>query len=661
MIPEIALLLLITSAVFAAGQIWLGAYTAIYYPSTSLPLAHELPYPHVQQFDLRALRRISLLQTGCVIGSFILLCYLFLVNDFSVTYIVNHSHVDLPWYYRISAVWGAHEGSMLLWLLILGCWQAVVASSAGLESRQRAWMLSVLGVVSLGFTGFILLTSNPFARDFSMLESAGQDLNPLLQDPGLIVHPPILYAGYVGMALCYALAVGVLIQGKANRSDFVWLRKWLLLAWSFLTAGITLGSWWAYRVLGWGGWWFWDPVENASFLPWLAATALLHSLVIMRQNGAFLLWTVFLCIVAFSLSLLGTFLVRSGVLTSVHAFASDPSRGVYILGLFVVMLGGALALLIYRLGHWPQSHKDALFSKQFFLLLNSVLFFCLMLAILVGTLYPLIIETFTATKLSVGSPYFNMIFVPFALLILALMALVWIRKGSRVCDRYGVIPCFFVSLALAFIMLRTTAQPLLLTIALTLALWVFLVTSVTYYLQKQQKQSELSELSRPRLFSMTTLMSHLGVVIVALGVMLSASFSVQKDVKLAVGESMTIGPTIFKIVAMKGIHGPNYQAMQLELAITDADTGQWIATTYAEKRLYSAQNTVISHPGIVPGFWRDLYVAIGEPIPPNAWTLRLYYKPFVRWIWGGGLLIMLGGFFGFCQSLRRQPYQEQMA
>lgn len=612
MLPEIGLILLIISLSLAC---WQGLQCALLSPS------------HLM---MQSYRRTNLTQFIFVLAAFAMLVICFLNNTISVVAVMTHSHASLPWWYRLSAVWAGHEGSMLLWLLILSFWMVMVGQSRGLSVEIRRTTLFVMNTIFIVMAGFICLTSNPFTRQFNVTNADGTGLNPLLQDPGLMIHPPILFMGYVGTAVMFAFAVAVLWQGQAQREEFEWCRKWSLLAWAFLTAGITLGSWWAYRVLGWGGWWFWDPVENASFLPWLACTALIHALMMVRKNHAFLMWTLFLCVLSFMLSLLGSFLVRSGVLTSVHAFASDPSRGIYILSYFCLMMFAVGTLFITRLNHWSTTCSDGIGSRQFYLLSNSTILFCLLLTVLLGTIYPLFAEILTGVQLSVGAPYFNRVSIPFAIILMLLMACAWLRQSFR-----WPLLSLAMTLGCAWLLLDDGVMSLV----LGLVLWVAGVTIVSASQGRRNGQGGR--------MSLATFLSHLGVCVIAIGIIVSSCFSQQQDVRLKVGDSIQLGATTFHLKKLQGVRDGQDQAMQLLFDVRRHDI--FVTEIQAEKRFYQVANTVISRPGIHPGLWRDYYIAIGDPIPPNQWTVRLYVKPFIRWIWFGGVMILLGALIGFAR------------
>ena len=570
----------------------------------------------------------------------------FVQKDFSVLYVATNSNAALPLQFRISAVWGAHEGSLLLWALILSGWTfAVSCFGTSLPPAFRARVIAVMGLISVGFLLFMLFTSNPFER---LIPGAldGRDLNPLLQDFGLVVHPPMLYMGYVGLAVPFSFAIAALLDGRVDASWTRWTRPWTTVAWVFLTVGITLGSWWAYYELGWGGWWFWDPVENASFMPWLVATALIHSLAVTEQRNAFRAWTVLLAIFAFSLSLLGTFLVRSGVLVSVHAFATDPARGVFILIFLALVVGGALALFAWRANLISGGGRFAIFSRETFLLTNNVLLVVASATILLGTLYPLILDALQVGKISVGPPYFNAVFVPLMLplvLIIGIGPLVkWKRdKAERLTGKLKNFALLSIVLGTASAFALTDTLSVMVVVAVSTAVWVVATSMLGVWERLSNKQSLPVGMRRlPRNFVGMTI-AHLGVAVFVVGVTGSSVYSVEKDVRLAPGESHEIRGYRFEMTGVTRTPGPNYQAQQGLFNLYDGDTK--ITQLIAEKRFYPIQEQPMTEAAIHASLARDLYVALGEPLGDGAWSVRLYYKPLQRWIWLGPLLMALGG------------------
>ncbi len=563
----------------------------------------------------------------------------FAQDDFSVKYIASHSNSQLPMVYKISAIWGGHEGSLLLWTFMLGLWAAAVTwFSKSLPFTLTSRAIAVLGLVSIGFLLFLLLTSNPFDR---LIPAAadGRDLNPLLQDPGLIIHPPMLYMGYVGFAVPFAFVIAALIGGHLDATWARWSRPWTAAAWVFLTLGIGIGSWWAYYELGWGGWWFWDPVENASFMPWLMGTALLHSLAVTEKRGAFKVWTVLLAIFAFSLSLLGTFLVRSGVLVSVHAFASDPSRGVFILFFLGVVIGGSLALYAWRAPTIRGGGKFESVSRETLLLVNNVLLVVATLTVLIGTLYPLILDALGMGKISVGPPYFDTVFVPLMLpmsFLVGVSAVVrW--KADRVNrivgeQRATLIASTIIGALLPYLVFNETSFQLSLSSAV--AVWVIATMVQDFWIRKGRK------LSRSHL---AMLLAHAGLGVFIIGVAFSNAFSVEKDVRMEPGSREEAGGYIFHLDGLVQRQGPNYVTTEGLVYVYDP-SGEQVAVLHPEKRVYNVQGMPMTEASIDEGLFRDLYVAMGEPIKnSNAWAMRVYYKPFIMWLWMGLLLMSIGG------------------
>ncbi|BBL73479.1 heme lyase CcmF/NrfE family subunit [Methylomagnum ishizawai] len=576
---------------------------------------------------------------GCLVAAFV-------NHDFSVMYVAQHSNSSLPLYYRISATWGAHEGSMLLWALILGLWTVMVtAFSRGLSLEFQARVLGVMGLVSVGILLFILLTSNPFER-IVPAPADGNDLNPLLQDFGMTIHPPMLYMGYVGLSVAFAFAIAALLGGSLDSAWARWSRPWTLIAWVFLTAGIVLGSWWAYYELGWGGWWFWDPVENASFMPWLVATALLHSLAVTEKRGAFKAWTVLLAIFAFSLSLLGTFLVRSGVLTSVHAFASDPARGLFILMLLALVVGGSLLLYGLRAPAIRDTAQFGFVSKENLLLLNNILLVTASASILLGTLYPLVLDALKLGKISVGSPYFASVFAPLMTPICLLAGigpmLAW-REA-----RIGQLLFRVRYLALASLLLGIVFTAVFWNIAdikalagLTMAFWLAGSAGFTLW-NRLRLRGGLAEGWRSQsrsVYGMT--LAHCGIAVFLVGVVLSNGYSEEKIVKLAPGETVEVGGYRIVFQGVTDVQGPNFVAREGDFQVLRE--GVEAARLSPQKRVYKVQRNMMTEAAIDPGLTRDLYVALGEPMEAGAWSVRAYYKPFIRWIWLGGVLMMAGG------------------
>ncbi len=575
------------------------------------------------------------------------LTYSFVVHDFSVVYVAQNSNTALPFLYLISGVWGAHEGSLLLWALTLSIWTGLVALfSKHIPDATRARVLGVMGLVAIGFILFLLFTSNPFTRLFPS-PAEGRDLNPLLQDPGLAIHPPMLYMGYVGFSVAFAFSIAALIEGKLDAAWARWSRPWTSVAWLFLTLGITLGSWWAYYELGWGGWWFWDPVENASFMPWLVGTALIHSLAATEKRGVFKTWTVLLAIFAFSLSLLGTFLVRSGVLTSVHAFASDPARGVFILVFLAVVVGGSLLLYAVRAPEVKSSTSFELVSRESVLLVNNVLLVVTAASILLGTLYPLVIDALGLGKLSVGPPYFNAVFIPLTAPLAVVVGfgvlLRWKRDdlkafGGRIW--LGALACIAVA---ALIPLAMPSYSGAAAFGLALAFWTLAVSAIGFKQRLQHWSWQRLKQIPAGFYGMT--LAHIGIAVFVVGITLTSTYSVERDVRMAPGDTLDMSGYVFHFHGVKQTEGPNYTAQQGYLTVTK--DGETVAELHPQKRVYRVKTMPMTEAAIDAGLFRDLFVAIGEPLgDQGAWSLRVYYKSFIRWIWLGGVLMAVGGLFG---------------
>lgn len=656
MIPELghfALILALFSALFQTLTPCIAVYTS---------------RNHVLWNQLSWLFALS--QLGFLLFSTACLEYALLGNDFSVLYVAQNSSSQLPAFYRFSALWGAHEGSLLLWILLLNFWSIFIAfiyiprewvfgffhpigekipktHSRGvykksLPAKLLSDVLGILGFISSGLLLFLLSTSNPFRRLLPNFPTEGQDLNPLLQDVGLAIHPPMLYLGYVGFGIVFAFAMVGILNHHLDKNWLRAMRGITALAWSFLTLGITLGSWWAYRELGWGGWWFWDPVENASFLPWLTGAALLHILVLNQKQDRFKGWMVLLAICAFSLSLMGTFLVRSGILTSVHAFANDPSRGVFLLAFLVIVIGGSLCLCAWQLPKLQSTPivplKHAWFSRESLLLANNVLLMVAMATILLGTLYPLILDVLNLEKISVGAPYFNIVFAPIMLIILFLMAF------APVCDwqetRWKTI---FQTISIAaligliiFALLHRFNISFSAYLGIIFATWVICITLKSMKLAIMEHKVSLCMIGM--------WLAHIGLGVCALGIVLTSVLSIERDVKMASGDTASVGAYAFTFVGIYDLKGPNFKGVQADFKV--AQQAKNIGLLTAEKRIYNIQNVGFTQAAILPGFWRDLYISLGEPLTEKLdgpWAVRLYYKPFVRWLWLGGILILLGG------------------
>jgi len=570
----------------------------------------------------------------------------FVANDFSVRYVAEHSNSMLPMMYKVAAVWGGHEGSMLLWVLILALWAvAVAAFSRRLPKDTVAAVLGVMGLVSVGFLLFLLLTSNPFERLLPAAQD-GRDLNPLLQDPGMAIHPPMLYMGYVGFSVAFAFAIAALIQGRLDAAWARWSRPWTTVAWTFLTLGIAIGSWWAYYELGWGGWWFWDPVENASFMPWLVGTALMHSLAVTEKRGCFKNWTVLLAILAFSLSLMGTFLVRSGVLTSVHAFATDPQRGIFILGFLVLTIGGSLTLFAWRAPKVGVGGSFETLSRESLLLVNNILLVVVAGAVLLGTLYPLFLDALGLGKISVGPPYFEAVFAPLMAPVIVLMGIGPFARWKRTQPgdwlpqlKWPAAGALLLALALPFAFGRWSA---LVVFGLLLGLWAIAAAATQLVLRLRAGTGTLAArlAAVPRAHWGMTL-AHVGIGVFILGVTLVKGYESVSEVRMATGDTTTVGGHTFKLLGVEEVRGPNYIAARAHVEVTR--DGKVVAQLNPEKRLYMVQRMPMTEASIDFGIFRDLYVSLGELVDQQTWIVRVQHKPVIGWIWIGCLLMALGG------------------
>ena len=596
-------------------------------------------------------RPAATLQFLLIAASFAALANAALTNDFSVKYVANHSNSLLPAAYQLASVWGGHEGSLLLWVLMLAGWTVAVAwFSRSLPQVMVARVIGVLGLISTGFLTFILTTSSPFER---LLPAAadGRDLNPLLQDPGLVIHPPMLYMGYVGFSVAFAFAIAAMLSGRLDAAWARWSRPWTVVAWVFMTAGIGLGSWWAYYELGWGGWWFWDPVENASLMPWLFGTALIHALMVTDKRGGFKAWSVLLAIGAFSLSLLGTFLVRSGVLTSVHAFAADPKRGVFVLLFLAVVVGSSLTLFALRAPKATLGGKIGLVSRESMLLINSVLLVVATGAVLLGTVYPLVVDALNLGKLSVGAPSFNTVFVP--LMVPGVFLMVpggiahwrearWAELSRRL--RVPAIGALLAAGLMPFVMETWSWSGLM---GIALATWVVLGL-LLQIVDRFQKPGRI-----PISFWGMHL-AHLGIAVVVVGITMVKGYEVERDVRMAKGDTVSIGPYSFELGPVMEVTGPNYKAARAEVKVTK--NGSTIEILHPEKRRYFSSAMPMTEAAIDSGLFRDLYVSLGEAIEsdPPQWSVRVFYKPFVSWLWAGALLMVLGGILAVCDRRYRK-------
>ena len=631
-----------------------------------------LPLYGAQRRDaaLMAIAKPAALAQFALVGfAFVCLGWSFATSDFSVELVAQHSNTQLPLQYRIAATWGSHEGSLLLWVLMLTGWASVVAlRSRNLPAALQARVLAVMGLIGIGFLLFMLFTSNPFLR---LVPAApeGRDLNPLLQDPGMVIHPPMLYMGYVGFSVAFAFSIAALIGGKLDATWARWSRPWTTAAWSFLTIGIALGSWWAYYELGWGGWWFWDPVENASFMPWLVGTALLHSLAVTEKRGTFKSWTVLLAIVAFSLSLLGTFLVRSGVLTSVHAFATDPARGVFILAFLVIVIGASLTLYAARAGTVGGGAGFAPLSRESLLLANNVLLIVATASVLLGTLYPLFLDALSLGKISVGPPYFDSVFFP---LMAPLTFLIGI--GPIAAWRRAELPDLWTRLkwALGVAVVSAVLIPFamgrwspLTAVGLFLALWIVAATAtlVIQRLANAPQQGLGAKLAANSAAWYGMLLAHLGVAAFIVGVTMVNSYGIEKNVTMDVGQTESVAGYDFTFRGVVPVNGPNYTAMSGVVEMRR--NGELKKTLRPEKRIYNATGMPMTEAAIDTGFLGDRYVSLGEPVTDKgvsgAWALRLYVKPFVDWIWGGCFLMALGGFIAMTDRRYRIAVKDKLA
>lgn len=611
----------------------IALYLAVFYAfmQSVLPL---FGYWRKNNYLLACARPSAFGQAFFVIMAYVLLTIAFAQSDFSIAYVAANSHPLLPLMYRLTAVWGAHEGSILLWIVLLNVWTVIFAlTQRKLNYEFYALVLAVLGLISFSFLCFLILTSNPFLPALEPL--AGRDLNPLLQDPGFVIHPPMLYTGYVGFAVAFAITQAALIRGELNQTWAIIARRFALAAWCFLTFGITLGSWWAYRVLGWGGFWFWDPVENASLLPWLSGTALIHVLVLSEKRDMAKGLAALLAIVSFGLSLLGTFLVRSGVLISAHTFANDPARGIFLLLLLAILLTAALSVYVVRLPQLANSSvRFSWLSREMALLLNSALLFVAMCTILLGTIYPLILDALHLGTISVGAPYFNRVMQPLVLIVMAFMGLgaflhwkeqpagvLWKQVWTRV----------LLSIATAFIVLWSTTGQLeiISLICMSLSTWIILsiIPSIRFY---------------PGMA-----LAHTGFAVLVIGVMLSSILNVERDMRMMPGNQTNVGPYTFTFLNTQGVRGSNFRGIVTEFEVKKGD--RFITKLYPEKRIYTVREMVMTKVDIHPSLFRDLYIALGEPLDNDYWSVRLYYKPFVRWIWFGGMIMMIGGLLSIAQ------------
>lgn len=573
-----------------------------------------------------------------IVSAYILLTIAFVTNDFSIAYVGANSHPALPFLYRLTALWGAHEGSILLWIVMLNGWTMVFTFiKTQFSSRTNALVLAHLGLISFCFLSFLIFTSNPFLPS-SMPQAAGNDLNPLLQDPGFVIHPPMLYAGYVGFSVAFAITQASLLRSELDQRWSKITLQFAIAAWCFLTLGITLGSWWAYRVLGWGGFWFWDPVENASLLPWLSGTALIHVLLLTEKYPMAKAWASLLAIICFSLSLLGTFLVRSGLLISAHTFANDPARGVFLLLLLGFLLTLSLVIYVSRIPRAHSSTRPIWLSREMILLLNSLLLFVSMLTILLGTLYPLILDALHLKTISVGAPYFNTVMLPLVFLIMFFMGLAPLCQWQTETTKHfwhQAIKNMGLSLVSALFMLWFFTQHFncLIIVGLTLSIWIIL------------------SLIRSFSFANGMFFAHLGCAVLMIGILFASLLNVEREVRIQPGDSVAVGPYQFLFLGLNGTQGSNYRGVRASFEVVK--NNRHIINLYPEKRIYWVRDMVMTKVDIHPGIFRDLYIALGEPLDNTSWSARIYYKPFVRWIWMGGMMMIVGGIISLLQRRSR--------
>ncbi|WP_415890252.1 heme lyase CcmF/NrfE family subunit [Neptuniibacter sp. SY11_33] len=597
--------------------------------------------------------------------SLVCLGYAFVVDDFSVAYVATNSNTALPIYYKISAIWGGHEGSLLLWVVILGGWTwAVAIKSDNLPQDIVARVLGVMGIISVGFILFTLMTSSPFERHLPRFPQEGGDLNPLLQDIGLILHPPMLYMGYVGFSVAFAFAIAALLSGRLDAAWARWSRPWTIVAWAFLTLGIALGSWWAYYELGWGGWWFWDPVENASFMPWLVGTALVHSLAVTEKRGVFKSWTVLLAIFTFSLSLLGAFLVRSGVLTSVHAFATDPERGYFLLALLAITIGGSLLIYALKAAHVKSESSFELVSRETFLLGNNVLLVVVAMMVLLGTLYPLLIDALGMGKISVGPPYFNALFIPLMAVMVGFMGFGilsrWRSTKSSYLTAQLVIP-FVLSIVCAavFPLLYGDGFDWYVFLGMALVFWITFVSIKDIWNKVSHRKAPFKALTMLSRSYYAMVLAHIGVAVTIVGMTLVSIYNEERDLRMVPGDKLSFKQYEFIFDGTRDVVGPNYVSDKARLRVLK--DGEAYGELFPEKRMYNASGTVMTEAAIDPGLTRDLYVALGEPLEGGAWAVRVQHKPFVRWLWLGGLLMTVGGLLAAMDKRYRKQNKRAVA
>lgn len=599
--------------------------------------------------------------------AYLCLTYAFVTDDFSVEYVAQHSNSQLPLVYKITAVWGGHEGSFLLWVLMLSIWTVAVAIfSRGIPLTMVARVLSVLGMVGIGFYLFMLLTSNPFNSMLPFFPVDGRDLNPLLQDFGMIIHPPMLYMGYVGFSVAFAFAISALISGQLDSTWARWARPWVIAAWAFLTLGLALGSWWAYYELGWGGWWFWDPVENAAFMPWLVGTALMHSLAVTEKRKAFKSWTVLLAIAAFSLSLLGTFLVRSGVIVSVHSFASDPTRGLFILGILIVLGGFSLLLYAMRASALKSPGRYQTFSREVLLMGNNVFLCAATLVVLLGTLLPLVHKELGLGSISVGAPFFNQMFllliVPFVLLLGLGPLTRWKQQTAGALKNQLLVAGGIAISAALLINFSFDVPQYMGMLGMILVFWI-LVTTLQEVLQRvnaiPSNTSTFTKLRKLTPSHWGMVFGHLGFAITIIGITLVSNYEIERDVRMELGETVELEDYSFTFTDVKAIQGPNYTA---DVGVFDVDkAGEFIVHLEPEKRIYTVQRMPMTEAAVHSTVSRDLFIAMGEPLDDGAWAVRIYIKPFIVWIWAGAVVMAIGGIFSISDKRYRMTKMKKVS
>ena len=590
----------------------------------------------------------SKLQFPLTLFAFFALIISFLTDDFSLKYISSNSNSALPYYYKISAVWSGHEGSMLLWCLILSFWMFLASVySNNLDNKFRVQFLSIMGILNIGFLVFLIFTSNPFEKNLSVPVD-GKDLNPLLQDFGLIVHPPMLYMGYVGLSVVFSFALTCCIHNDFKKEWAKWIRPWALASWSFLTLGIALGSWWAYYELGWGGWWFWDPVENASFMPWLITTALIHSLITCEQKSMFKNWTILLSIIAFSLSLLGTFLVRSGILVSVHSFANDPARGAFILLFLSIVIGGSLLLYFKNSPKMNDNTTFEFFSKESFFLINNILLVTATFTILLGTIYPLILDLLGLEKISIGVPYYNAVFLPIMIPLVLLAGFAPIRflsNHNQNTYKYLLIS-FFIILIFSIISMMLFSK-----FNFNVLLGIFLFTWITINIfYSLYKKYQMSSTIRAIFTNIGMTLAHLGLAVFILGATIVENDKTEEELIMTIGDKISLRSYTFTFLKIDEYVGPNYEAMRGTFLVHEE--GKFITKLIPEKRLYFSSEMPMTEAGIDPAIGRDLYITLGSMISSDKWSVRVYHKPLIRLIWIGALIMVLGGFLSIMSKTR---------